>query len=344
MATIRYSEIASYRRCPRQWYYAHFLELVIREQSVRMDKGTAGHKALEILLLGGTEEEAKSAALKWFDELRESYGANSPLTQEVAVDAAAGIAEVALLAYEALGRVEPVQYAGKPLLEQPVYAEVLGEEVRGTADAVLRWPDSGLTMVVDHKFRASFRGDSTEALNLQMGVYQALLARNGVETHGSIQHQVASKGPSRPAVNKDGTVRRYAKLRSTWEIYEGVVLENGGDPNDYLDMKPKLTYKSSDTSVRAYRSKKELENIWTDVVERTVAEIKVARYDAAHNSRHIQRCFTHEVCTSCQYKELCVEELKGGDAEFVKKTRYRHASDPPGYLPIIIEEDGDWDD
>ena len=338
--TIRYSEISSFRRCQRKWYYEHFLELVLREQIVRMDKGSAGHKALEVLILGGTEEEARSAALKWFDDLRAEYGPNSPLTQEAAVDEAAGIAETALLAYETLGPVDPVKLDGQPLVELPVLVEVFGEEVRGTADAVLRWRDSGLTLVVDHKFRAGFRSDHTEGLNLQMAVYQSLLSKKGIETHGSLQHQVASRPPSRPSINKDGTVRRYSKLRSTWDIYSGVVLENGGNPADYEDMKSRLTYKPSDTSVRAYRSKQELENIWTIVVVQTVREIKEARAKARDGEQdRLHRCFVHEVCGSCQYKELCIEELKGGDSEFVKKTRYRHKDEPAGSLPIIFEED-----
>ncbi len=343
MREIHYSEIAPFLRCRRQWYYRYKLGLVPRVQSERLDIGTAGHKAIERLLFGDTDAAAIKAAVDYLVGKVEGAGVMAPFSVDKAIDIATGVGAAGAVAIRNIGMKSVVMLGNDPLIEQVVKVVVRpGVLVRGTADEVLEFND-GTRLVVDNKFRAAFRPFSTEALNLQMAVYQKLLLMNGVSTDGSMQLQINRDGPKVPKMTAAGGVSR-ASCATTWEVYSETVREAGLDVGDYLDMKAKLKYRAFDSSVKAYRSLIELDNIWNDEVLPTVDAI-VDAYNAP--TQRGGRCFIHEVCSSCEMRELCVEDMKGGDTDFVKITRYRHKDDPASSEPptvIFDEDDGGWDD
>lgn len=339
MKEIRYSEISTFLRCKRKWYYNYVLKLIPRQRHERMDVGTAGHAAIEAILLGKTEDEAVKAAVDFLVGRVQALGVNSPIDEDIAVDLAISAANNGIAAIRGIGVVKPLYLNGKALIEETATLPVRpGVAVRGTADEVVELRD-GTALVVDNKFRASFRPMSTEPLNLQMSVYQYLLLQNGVETHGSMQLQVNSKAPKIPDVNKDGSIKR-AKISTTWEVYSDAVRRSGGDPKDYTDMIPKLNYRVYDSSVRAYRSPLELERTWNmDVMPAVDAII-----EADGKTMIGGRCFVHEICTACEMKELCIEELKGGDSEFVQITKYRKEGEPEEEAPTVVFDEGFEDD
>lgn len=335
--TIAYSEVATWLRCQKKWQYSYLESLVPLEPKKNMEVGTAGHKALEILLKGGTEEGARESVMKHLVEKMSEFDNPDVFSVDQATVLGRNVWGSAVQAFRALGEVEVLRVDGEPLVERPVYRSTPypGVRVRGTADAVLRFP-GGLALVVDHKFRKTFRTDLTEPLNLQMGVYQGLLLGAGVETHGSLQHQINPNPPSLPKINKDGKSVSRAACNTTPEIYLDQVKRVGGNPADYTDVVAGLKYKVSDTTCRAYRSPREVDHLWEKVVIPVVGDILNARSGGIVP----RRCFVHEVCQSCEMRELCVEELKDGDTSYLRKSRYRHKDDPPPkFLPVVYEED-----
>lgn len=339
MKEIRYSEISCFLRCKRQWYYRYKLGLIPRHQHERMDVGTAGHAAIETILRGGTEEEAIRHAVDFLVGRVQALGANSPIDEARAVDLAIGAAQNGISAIRGIGVVRAVEFNGVPLIESTVSLPARpGFAVRGTADEVVELRD-GTVLVADNKFRKAFRPFATEALNLQMSVYQYLLLKNGIRTHGSLQLQVNSQAPKIPDINQNGTVKR-AKISTTWEVYREAIERVGGNVNDYLDMIPKLNYKVYDSSVKAYRSPQELERTWeNDVMPAVDAIIEAYGKDMPGG-----RCFIHEVCSPCEMRELCIEDMKGGDSELVQITRFRKEGEPEDFVPQVTFDEDDNDD
>ncbi len=60
------------------------------------------------------------------------------------------------------------------------------------------------------------------------------------------------------------------------------------------------------TSTRAYRSIDECNRVWHNVV------MPVSRLIVDENRKSIP-VMSHMYCRNCQYRELCVETMKGGD-------------------------------
>lgn len=336
---VPYSEISTWLRCQKSWEFSYKEELVLNTVHARMEVGTAGHRALECLLRGGSESEAREAAMSHMVAKMSEFDDPSVLSLETATAMGRAVWGAAMQAFKALGHVAVVVHPEfGPLIENPVYARTPfpDVQVRGTSDAVLEFP-GGLRLVVDHKFRKSFRSDLTEPLNLQMGVYQGILLQNGIETHGSMQHQVNPNPPSIPKINKDGKSVSRAACNTTPEIYLDQVARVGGDPADYADMLPKLNYRVSDTTNKAYRSPREVDLLWNQEVIPALSDI----LDARAGRLKPRRSFVHEVCQSCSNRELCIEELKGGDVAFMKQTRYRNKNEPfkRAALDVIYEDD-----
>jgi len=339
--TIRYSEIATYLRCKRQWHYRYRLGLVPRVQHERLDLGTAGHKAIETVLLGGSREQAVRAAVDWLVGRVKDAGVMAPFGEDRAIDLAVGVAEAGVNALEKIGYSRPASLNGEPLVEKTCIVQIRpGLFIRGTADEVLEMKD-GYTMVADNKFRAAFRSSATEPLNLQMGTYQCLLWRLGVETHGSMQLQINREPPKIPKMTAKGTMSR-AACATTWEVYAQACEDNGLDPQDYVDMRDKLKYRPFDSSVRAYRSRLELESLWEKTLVPLCEEIAEAHKATDRNDG---RCFISEVCSSCEMKELCIEEMKGGDAEYVQIANFRHEGEEASSAPpeFIFDDEEDYE-
>ena len=108
---------------------------------------------------------------------------------------------------------------------------------------------------------------------------------------------------------------------SDWPTYKLALEREGLDPAEYLDMEAKLASKvfwDVDTC-RAIRSREELAYFANGEIIPAIKSVIARRHEVDRSGR----CFNSLVCSWCSFNELCVEEAKGGDVEFMKQTLYR---------------------
>jgi hypothetical protein len=281
-----------------------------------------GHHVLQSLAQGKTEDEARTDLAK----LTQEYIENAFDDDVVQIMTLSGeIFPVAVRAWKKL-----MEFGYTPILSEHQFSVTYdGIPFQGTVDLVLKDKD-GAMWIVDHKFREKFKSPESEYFNLQMAIYQKVMLDKGLPVVGSLQYQIYPYAPAKPTINKDGSVSR-AACSTDWDTYRQTVIEAGKDPDDYEQMKNKLeTKKFEDAhSLRAFRSREELERVWSMVV------MPVAKSLMIGNIKRIP--IMSYPCMRCDYRELCTENLKGGDTEYIKSFNFHKIGSKP--KKIQFEDD-----
>lgn len=296
---VSYSQINQYIRCPWLWH-AEYQRGIKRLDTQPMTLGKAVHLGLAAAIAGTGDPH----------QVTVDYIALQPFNETSNLWQAPQIVERAISHLQLdSGKWEILYHPGTglPLIEYPLEIRLIPRSpimVQAVVDWVVRHKPSGAVWVVDHKVRKQFLSDIADESNLQAAMYQYMLAKAGIQTHGSMTFQIKAALPSVPKQNKDGSMSR-TTIATDWSTYEKALLEAGLNPTDYWDMRQKIEMSSPFfQETRAYRSPLELENTWQEVVIPTVREmLRVGDTPA--------RRITHLHCANCYVRQLCFEQLRG---------------------------------
>lgn len=69
-----------------------------------------------------------------------------------------------------------------------------------------------------------------------------------------------------------------------------------------------------------YRSPLEVRNVWNEIVIPAAEEIAIVR----DYPQRIYRNMSYKSCNGCMMREICLEDLRGGDTEFLLETAYKY--------------------
>lgn len=308
MLKVTYSQIAAYLKCKKAWKYSYLDNLAPRVDRPAMQLGTLVHTYLEYALKNDSVMCYPDEAVD--EHLNEYFNSRKMFDEELryySEDLGKKAKVIGQRAYENL--TKDYEVISPKLVEYNFNYHISDSIIFvGKVDAVVRHKRTNTNWILDHKVRGTFQSEENEEFNLQNAVYQAVLMKEGIETVGSIGHQIFNDLPKIPKLNKDGTMSK-AACKTDWETYKKSLLECSLDPLDYLEMKSKLDEVSFFNFLLAYRGKDELNNIWEEIVLPTIDEI-------AHGT-DFTRSLSVWNCQSCQFKDLCLEQLRGQDTSYL---------------------------
>lgn len=315
---VSYSRIKTFLGCSYKYDLSYNKKIAPRVDDRAPTLGGAGHVGMAAGILGQNVDEALDGWAKDYIKNHSLTGVDEDIDTMITgmVDEVLQTASVIVpraLENLNLDEWETVVYNGSPLVEAKF--EIPLDGWRGyvaIVDWVAKNKSTGMTWLVDHKFRKTLQADELEEYNLQMSSYQFVLKSMGIDSVGSMSNQILAKLPSYPKRNKDGTMSR-AQITSTWQVYQGALLEAGLDPKDYMEMKDKLTAEFFRQSY-SFRSDTEVLNTWNDVMLRSANTM-------ANNPLGIRNLGSLS-CRSCWARDYCMEELRGGDIDYLMKTEY----------------------
>lgn len=321
-----FSQLLTYKKCRHKHDLAYLERLEPSTANPAMLFGTLGHARLADLFLGTSKhsDEAVARAREDFPDLKE---------REDLISEAQRVADWHFPALEK--RFAPATHDSHPLVEYSLLTDVNGKPFGGTPDMVAVDKEDGSVWVLDWKFRSSFLPPDSELLNLQMIVYIKLLRMKGIDVAGSRQVQIRPYLPKQPKVNKDGSVSK-AACQTDWLTYAKAVLMAGGNPGEYLDMKAKLdgvTFIDVD-SCKTLRSEQEIDFFWDNECLPALKEIQERKTPKPGG-----RIFDQMTCRGCQYRDLCVEEAKGGDVSWMKENLFQIKGTKRRALEVVFEDD-----
>lgn len=326
-----YSKLRTFLGCRYKYDMYYNKNITTRMDAKPPTLGSAGHAGMAAGILGLNVDQALQ---EWGEEYIKNHPLSNVEVEDDDIDLMGYVKELvsevvhraSIIVPRALDNLhleewETVYHTdGTPLVEMKILMPVMvgGTEVSYIAiiDWVAKHKPTNSTWLIDHKFRKTLQADEAEETNLQLPSYQKVLRMIGVDTIGSISHQIANKIPSIPSVNKNGTMSR-AKIATTWDVYEKALLDQGLNPDDYIDeMKPKLDTEFSRMTY-LFRNNREVDNTWNDVILMGIRDI------LGDGSPFLPvRALGSLSCRNCWCKDYCMEELRGGDLEYLLKTQY----------------------
>lgn len=228
---------------------------------------------------------------------------------------------------------------GTPLIEHEMSLELPGfKEFGGKLDWACVDTATDDRWLWDDKTQKKMSGEEYYETQLQAPAYQHLLnERHDLHITGTINYLVRAHVPKVPSMNKKKTKGQKAPGMSRgpcstdWTTYRQALLDNGLNPNDYLDMKEKLSaFQRID---KYYRTPKEVAGAWETV--RLVAQLLV-RQEASNEWPRNLNPFN---CNGCWLKTFCLADLRGHDTDFLSKTEYMREGEAPFFPVDIIGED-----
>lgn len=208
-------------------------------------------------------------------------------------------------------------------VEQPVAVEVFNGIVsRGVVDLVVRDRFSGRIGLVEHKTTGTIPDDGVRLRDLQTPMYGRMLElQEGVRIDEVVWNYMRTKTPTRPKVNKDGSLSR-AQIDTTRREYLTAIQAQGLKWRDYRDMLRKLGDKARrDFFPRISRVIVADVDELIDNYRRGVAQLnnRVEEWETFGSQpiRNLSRG-----CQFCEFSRLCDAALVSGDESDVIRTHY----------------------
>lgn len=309
-----FSQISSYKSCKLKWYFGYVVGIEPKRLRPTISFGSCGHAILEASFTG---KDLKSAAEKWSNDLIDSSNWFDEEIEEIKV-----IAEEALRTVEHYLLYHPEDRSWVIMDVEKEYnvsiEGMAGIRIKGYLDVVIREEEQSKNLwVVEHKFPKSLKEEENLDLVQQLKMYdwaaRKIYKGLGFTFKGCIYNQILGKAPKIPSLNKNGTMSK-AAISTTWDVYSDCLIKAGLDPVEYIDMKEKLDQKHFWQRNKVLTSEVERKNF--------VMDLKKVIWEMTKKSNHIYGAYSY-ICDDCEFKELCIEHLKGGDVEFIIENNYR---------------------
>lgn len=310
---LSYSQIQEWLHCRYRHNLTYREGWRSKSDAIPLHLGSFIHEALAAIILRNDPDYAVAGAVS--DILD---GLDSPIMADLMQATAEQALDIAKRTDEwmgiSAGHWETVYYADEPLVEYKMDCPIPGFDAYvGIADWVATHKDTGKTWLIDWKSRGRINDPRTEELNLQLMSYLWMLTREyGIDVDGSAIVQILTKLPAQPKLNKNGSMSR-TNISTDWTTYKAALEEHGLDPADYLDMENKLDMQFFDF-VELYFSEQEIQHAWQDIILEAAGEI------AYSGNRY--RSMSPWNCRNCQFKQPCLADLRGHDAQGILEMHY----------------------
>lgn len=205
---------------------------------------------------------------------------------------------------------------------------------RGKVDMLVE--DQYGLWIVDHKNHKSLPGLEYRIMDAQSALYIWAARKSGYDIQGHIWNYVRSTPPAIPELLKDGSRLSRRKVDTDYPTLLKAIRRYGLDPDDYRDWLNRLKaqqYKHGEPQTSPFFRR--------DILEKDPAMLKRVATEAyaTHLRMHgyhwdkkhaIERNPGRDCRFMCSYVDLCTMELFGGNADFLKRTRFS-VGDPMDY-------------
>lgn len=307
---ITNSEVKTFNRCKRQHMYKFQRQLVPIYSTLPLKRGSWLHELLEAHYTGyGWEKRNAELAGEFyamFEEEREMYGDLPKIADHIMRSYVYHWKKEDEL-FEVIAAEEVVQV---PLPHGHIYEFKFDAIIE---DEYGRW-------LMEHKSHRTIPRADYRFLDMQTAKYVWGLNRLGSygEIKGVLWNYIRTKEPTVPQIlTKKGAI---SKRRVDTDVltYYNAILKQGLDPHDFRDVLSRL--KKHQTFFRRERVPKP-----TKVIETLVKETVIVADEIERGYRPI-RSIERGCDFACSFKDLCIVELYGGDADDVVKHKYRKAT------------------
>lgn len=320
MPTISHTEVSSYRRCQKAWWYRYDKRIKRDFKGVRLVRGEILHEMLNAyvkqrMVKGYIGGDPWDVLAKYAEEYATYFEAEKEMHGDIVGDCGK-IFE----GYLRKWRKDPLKYEASEL---DLFFDLPGANLRfaGFIDKVAT-DREGRRWLVDHKFVATIPTANDQFMELQLLLYVWALALHKPELKidGVMWDYARAKAPTEPEILKSGELSKRKNIDCDVYTYRQAIRRAGLKEEDYTDMLEMLEGKEDTFFQRSFLPKPSADMI-AEVVEdfmATAAEIQAKRKPSARCVRSMS-AFN---CNACEFRPLCEAEVRGHDTEFILKSEY----------------------
>jgi len=319
---LSYSELSTYRRCPRQYRYRAVDRIQRKKKSVNLFLGSAVHRLLLAYYTGHVTIDEEAATMRDEAEAKKTLFDDELAAEEELIRQAYNIVQ-RYISYWTDEGLTPLH------VEEEFTLYIPGLEVTFTPDLVVEaaYGENSTILVFDHKTCARLP-EEHKLWTMQSLLYSAGVKQMHPRLSGFIFNYIRKKAPVMPRLTKDGRIADIGRVDTDYETLSEFIRET--DPNLFNDklvatrlawLQPVNNFYRRDfIPYREDASEKVL-----DEVQFTAEQIKA---DSTYPRTYLESGYMD--CAHCEFSSICNAELLHYDVHTVLKEEYepREAKNP----------------
>lgn len=322
---LSHSELKTFRRCKRQYYYKVVEGLEARLVDPKLKFGTWFHELLRAHYSGKDWKKAHAKELKKFNNLfleeREHYGDLPDLAERM------------MYSYLWRYRKQEAEWEVLHIEERFDIHFAEGDMFSFKPDLIVRdhsTPQKDI-WVVDHKTTRSIPSAEWRLEDLQSTLYPwALREATDLEPKGFIFNYIRRKAPTIPSINKDGSISK-RRIDTDYPTMARFLLEYYEvDTVKELPTKWKKRLANLKLEDKFFKRSKIVKD--EALVSRQMAEFEYTAQEIdiwlemSQENPHMDP-WTRTMIPSCEwdcdFHDLCAIELLGQDSKFMRRSKYQ---------------------
>lgn len=315
------SKLTTYRRCPKKYEFKYVLKLKPKERKRPLELGSWVHELLMVRNDGedwiARHKHLTRQFAKLWDEEREALG-------DLPRDAARLMASY-IRTYE---KEDNRRWRVIDTEVNEVVTLPNGLRLQVIIDVVLEDKINGGIWLKDYKTRTSFKRAELMMLDPQLTLYFWAMEQLGYKPIRGVEYdEIRTKPPTIPHLNKTGGLSKAKAIDTDVHTYMAAIRRHGYDPRDYTDILRHIAVNQKDRFFRRTPLPKD-----AVVVRQMLREaVRTAQQILADERKDdFPRSFDNSCDWQCEYRDLCIAQLYGGNIEpMIKMNFERKEHDGP---------------
>ncbi len=310
---VSHSRLKTWRRCPNQFRYKYEMDLRPKGKKIQLERGTWIHKLLMTFYDGEdwreVHEEETRKFNNLFEEEREDLG---DLPSECA-----RIMRSYLYTY---GKLDKRRFRTIDSEMDEIITLPNGLEINIVVDLIV-WDKlmKGI-WAWDHKTRKNFEDKDNFILDPQLTIYYDGLQTMGYKPLlGVVGNEIRTKAPTVPGLLVKGGLSKAKSIDTDVRTYMDAIRYHGLDPADYEGILQTIAAQQKERFFRRTYIPKD-----PPVVRQQRKEVTWTANEilSAQKKEAFPRSADKSCAWGCDYRDLCIAELKGGNIDNMVKMNF----------------------
>lgn len=342
---VSYSAISTFLECGEKYWLKYGAGLrVIRPLPV-FEVGSIVHEALAVLLRAHARGEPLPAI-----ESAVRDGCVAMRERKTMTDMCEENAQIAVNALEyhvprmQLDRWETVMIDGEPAVELELEVPFAGARLCAHVDWVARSKESGKVYIIDHKTTKHRLPEQPYVYHdLQLALYKhAFYTQHGIQTDGSMLHQMSTYPPSPPKrLARPSQGRKFSTAKSTRsnrETFCAGLHEAGESVTPYLEFLNTLDASEAKRPFRRWTPDRTSPEGHAAMIDKAALAVREMMDIRERRREPIANRVNEWTCGRCEYRSLCDAKMLGYDPRSLIHSVYSPDDDS------VYADDYDTDD
>jgi hypothetical protein len=313
---VSHSRIKTWRRCEKQFDYKYVQKLRAKSKNKNLEMGSWIHELLmhyrdgEDWLKHHRELERKFNT--YFEEERESLGHDMP-------EQCLRLIRSYIRQY---GKKDQRDYKVVDTEMDEVVTLPNGLEVNVIIDLIVEDRKGGL-WGWDYKTRTKFDPKDLILLDPQYSLYYGAMELMGYKRmQGFVVDEIRKKAPTVPKLLVRGGLSKTKSIDTDVWTYMAAIRNNGLNPDDYASILAHIATNQKERFFRRTYFPKD-----PPVTKRVFREAVKSAQEIENHRGVYTRTVDHSCIYMCDYRDLCIVELHGGDTSLMKKKQFVRKGD-----------------